>query len=83
MALATLAPATATRGFAITPSDSTVFTTNRPRMIWVGGTGNVAVMMAGDTVAITFTAVPAGTMLPVNVTRVMAATTATLLIGLY
>ena len=60
-----------------------MFATNRPRMIWVGGTGNVVVLMAGDTVAVTFTAVPAGTMLPVNVTRVMAATTATLLIGLY
>lgn len=82
MTVATLAPAAGSRGFAITPSDTTTFA-NRPRMVWVGGTGNVVALLAGDTVPVTFTAVPAGVMLPISVSKIMAATSATLLVGLY
>ena len=56
------------------------------KSIWVGGTGNVTVLMINatdDTQTVTFTAVPAGTLLPIQVRRVMStATTATLMIGL-
>lgn len=72
--------------FAVTPSDSTTFdgigsNETPPRSLYVGGTGNVVVtMFNGDTV--TFSAVPAGSILPVCVKKVMAATTATLILGL-
>lgn len=68
---------------AITKSD----TVDQPyKAIWVGGTGNVTVLMINatdDTQTVTFTAVPAGTLLPIQVRRVMStSTTATLMIGL-
>lgn len=70
-------------GVTVTKSDATVY--NPPlRMLWVGGTGDVAVTMIGDTTAVTLAAVPAGTMLNVCVTKVMATnTTATLITGLF
>lgn len=50
--------------------------------LYIGGAGNVAIRtMSGKTV--TFTAVPVGTILPVQCDRVMSTnTTATLIIGL-
>lgn len=64
---------------AITPSDSAAQTY---RAIYVGGAGNVAVQTTGGN-TVTFTAPPVGTILPVEVQKVMATnTTATLLIGL-
>ena len=76
-------PGPAPHLFAITPSDSTVFATPT-RYIYVGGAGNVAIKGAGDTVAVTLTAVPVGTMLEVCAQQVMATnTTATNLVGLY
>jgi hypothetical protein len=49
--------------------------------IYVGGAGNLTVRcIDGNTV--TFTAPPVGSIIPVACDRVMAATTATLLIGL-
>jgi hypothetical protein len=71
----------ATHGFAIVPSDTTVLSPTRA--IYVGGAGALAVIMNGDTVAVTFSAVPAGTYLDISVTKVMATnTTATLILGL-
>jgi len=66
----------------ITKSD----TANLPasaRRIWVGGLGDVKVdTIGGDTV--TFTAVPAGTVLPVQVRKVYSTgTTATNMVALY
>ena len=54
-----------------------------PSVIYVGVTGNVAVITAqGDTV--TFVGVPAGSTVPVQVTRVLATgTTATSLVAIY
>jgi hypothetical protein len=65
----------------ITPSD-TVNLTN-PAVIYVGVTGNVQVTTAqGDTVV--FTAVPAGSVIPVQVLRVWVTnTTATTMVGVY
>jgi hypothetical protein len=67
--------------FAITKSD----TVDQPPMeaIYVGGAGDVAVRMPGSTTTVTFTAPPVGTVLPIKAQKVMAATTATLLVGLW
>jgi hypothetical protein len=68
----------------ITPSDSVDLP--RPTLtsaIWVGGVGNVAAVMQNGVVVV-FTAVPAGTWLPLAVRRINATnTTATLLVALY
>ena len=53
---------------AVTPSN-TVDLTNTASALWVGGAGNVKVDMTGAT-GVTFTAVPAGTLLRIQVTRV-------------
>jgi len=63
---------------AITPHDTNP---NVFSAIYVGGAGNVTVTTKnGDLV--TFTAPPVGSIIPVSTSLVMAATTATLLIGL-
>lgn len=69
----------ARRGVAITPSDSTVLAITRG--IYVGGNGNLVVTMI-DGGVLTFTGVLAGMIYPLQVSKVMAATTATGLIGL-
>lgn len=69
------------RGAAITPSDG-VDLAAETRALYVGSAGDIAlVLVSGD--AITFAAVPAGTLLPVRAMRVKATgTTAGLLLGL-
>lgn len=65
----------ATTAAAVTPSDSTALTS---RAVWVGGAGDLSVRLSGATsTTVVFTAVPAGTLLPLSVVRIMAATTAT------
>ena len=65
---------------AVTPSDSTLVGC---RSLYVGGTGDVAIT-AHDGTSATFSAVPAGTILPVYCTTVKSTgTTATLIIALY
>lgn len=66
--------------YAITPG-VTDLTPNNIYGIYVGGAGNVTVLAIGDTATQTFTGVPVGTILPVRVKQVTAAT-ATGLIGL-
>ena len=67
---------------AVTASDSTDLT--GARALFVGGEGNVAVRMINDpTTTVTLTGVTAGSILPLRVTRVMAATTATNITALY
>jgi hypothetical protein len=52
------------------------------RALWIGGAGNVTVdTLGGQTV--TLTAVAAGTLLPLQVSRVRSATTATLIVALW
>lgn len=65
---------------AVTPSDATMFS---PSAIYVGGTGNVAVVTAnGD--AATFANVVSGGMLPVQVIKVMSTgTSATSIVRVY
>lgn len=66
---------------AVTPSDTTVLPTTRA--LWVGIAGNVAVVMSDDQNSITFVGVQAGSILPIQVTKVLATgTTATNIIAL-
>ncbi len=71
----------ATHGFAITPDDDADLP-EATRAIFVGAAGAVsAILVSGATV--TLAGIPAGTVLPVRATRVLAtATTAGALVGL-
>lgn len=68
-------------GFAVTPSDSV----NHPtiaRWLWVGTTGNVAVVFPSGNV-VTLTSVPTGTLLRVSSIRINSTnTTASNMVGL-
>lgn len=68
-------------GVAVTKSDTASL--DFPSVVYVGGAGNVAVVTAnGDTV--TFTAVPAGGVVPVVVIKVLeTGTTATDMVAVY
>jgi hypothetical protein len=82
---------------ALTPSDTEDLTNpagdDAPcyaQGLFIGGAGNVAVVMAGDNsnggagTAVTFNSVAAGTVLPIQVRRVMSTnTTATDIVGLF
>lgn len=75
-----MSPGVYTNAAAVTPSDAAKV---RPTVgLYVGGAGDVAVVfVSGDTA--TFSAVPAGTVLPVEVVQVKATgTTATLILAL-
>lgn len=72
----------AQNAFAVTPSDTTVISTTRA--LYVGAAGNVAVLMNGDTSAVTFVGCQTGQILPLAVTKVMSTnTTATSIVGIY
>lgn len=67
---------------AVTPSDTTIINC---RAIYVGGAGNVAIKTQSGATAVTFTAPPVGTILPIVIDggMIMATnTTATLLVAL-
>jgi len=67
---------------AVTPSD-TVDLPSVSRGIYVGGAGNVTVVMLGGAV-VTFTAPPVGSLLPIAITRVnLTGTTATNLVAIW
>jgi hypothetical protein len=66
---------------AVTKSDTTDL--GPVRSLYVGGTGDVVISNGLTGAGITFSAVPAGFVLPVQCTRVLAATTATLIVALY
>lgn len=67
---------------AVTKSDSTVLEATRG--LWIGGAGNVAVVFSDGGSAKTIVGVPAGTLLPFAVTKVMSTnTTATDILALY
>lgn len=74
--------APATKGAAVSPSDST---TVNFRGLYVGAGGNVAVIFRDDTsdTAVTLVGVVTGTVLPISVKKVMSTnTTATSIVGL-
>ncbi len=69
---------------AVTPNDNNDLTPFAFRGLYIGGTGNVAVVpVENDQTVVTFSAVPVGTILPIQVRKVKATgTTATLIIAL-
>jgi hypothetical protein len=74
--------APAAGAFAVTPHDTNELT-YWSRSLWIGGAGTVKVTMVDGTV-VTFTGVPAGTILPVRAKIVWSAgTTATTILALY
>ena len=74
--------APATFGFLISPSDNQYLPVV-PRAVYVGGSGNVAVLLYGGDVVI-FVGAVAGTILPIRPAKVFStSTTATNLVGLY
>lgn len=74
----------ATRGFAITPSD-TAELASVTRGIFTGTGGTLVCVLEDDTSTVTFTNIPAGIVLPLRIKRVYSTgTTASMgLIGLY
>ena len=80
---AQVTPGPNVHGFAISPNDTTALTA-LTRAIYVGGAGDISLILAGDTAAVTFKAVPVGTTLDVCASLVKSTgTTATNLLGLY
>lgn len=68
---------------AVTPHNSTDLT-YASRALYVGGAGNLSVEMVGGQSAVVFSGVPAGTILPIRVTRVNStSTTATSIVAIY
>lgn len=66
---------------AVTPSDTVDLA--QPARLYVGVTGNLAVILANDETPVTFTAVPVG-FLPLIVKRVMStSTTATSIVACF
>ncbi len=59
---------------AVTKSDSTVYEPPL-RGLYVGTGGDVAVMARGDTAAVTLTNVPSGSILPIEIKKVMSTNT--------
>lgn len=57
---------------AVTPNDSTVLSFDA---LYIGAAGNVAIKHESDRAAVTFVAVPAGSILPVAGVRVMSTNT--------
>lgn len=70
-----------TKAAAVTPSDSTVV---NARALYIGGAGNVAIKTDASAAAVTFTAPPVGSIIPVQSYIVMSTnTTATLIVALF
>lgn len=68
---------------AVTPSDATEFS-KMTKGLYVGGAGDVNVLLEGDTVPVVFAGVVAGTILPIRVAKVLStSTTATNIVALY
>ncbi len=79
-----LASAPASSLKVVTPHASNTLPDGVCRALWVGTAGDVAVIAEDDTVAITLTAVPAGSVLPVRAKAVrVAGTTAGNIVALY
>lgn len=75
--------APAVGGVAVTPSDTVAVVGGPFRALYVGATGNVAVLMLSG-VVLTYVAVPTGSILPVSGSRVNATgTTATSIVALW
>lgn len=76
-----------TQGYAsaatVIPNDATDLVNGQTRGVYVGGAGNMDVLMS-DGSEVTFSGIPVGTILPIAVKRVKATnTTATNIVALY
>lgn len=72
----------ASNAAAVTPNDSTDLTYTS-RAIFVGGAGNLAIIMAGGQ-TVTFVGVQAGAIIPIRASRVMSTnTTATSIVAVW
>jgi hypothetical protein len=72
----------ATKAAAVTASDDTDLT--GVRALYIGTAGTLVVRLIDDpSTTVTFGAVTAGSLIPLQVTRVMAATGATNIVALY
>ena len=68
---------------AITLSDTTTYPVSRFRAFYVGGTGDIKVDLANGATVITFSIVPAGSIMPIRCIRFYSTgSTATNIIGL-
>lgn len=76
-----LSMAQPTTSIAITPSDSTDLTATVTKGLWVGTAGNLSIKLSADSAAVTLSNVPSGTYVPGAYARIMAATTATNIVG--
>ena len=72
----------ATQGIAVTPND-TQDLSGLVRSLWVGTGGDLVVIFADGGSSVTLKNVPSGTLMPIQVKRVMVATTATDIVALY
>ena len=74
----------ATGAVEVTPSDTADLATPA-RALYVGGAGNISLKTVGNSqTTVLFTAVPAGTVLPVRASRIMSTnTTATAIVALW
>lgn len=54
-----------------------------PRALWIGGAGDLVVDMVGGQKAVTFAAVPAGTLMPIRVTKVRTASTVSSVVAIW
>lgn len=66
----------------VAPNDSTDLT-RTTRGLYVGGAGDVRVLLDRDSAAVTFVGVQAGSVLPIRARRVYTASTATNMLALY
>lgn len=76
----------ARKALAVTPSDTVDLTLGPTRSIYIGAAAAcaIAVILADDTTAVTFAAVPAGTFMPIRAKRVMSTNTVcTPILGLW
>lgn len=71
-------------GITVVPSDSVNFSaTKPPRALWVGGAGNVSVLMSDGT-SVVFIGCNAGSIIPGHISRVnLTGTTATFMVAMY
>lgn len=76
-----LVSSSAISSIVVTPSDSTRVDCDK---LYIGGTGAVSIKHSATAPAVVYSAVPVGTVLDVKLTdgRVMAATTATLIVAM-
>lgn len=68
---------------AVTPSADSNLPDGICRALWVGGAGNVVLIAANDTDAVTIAGVEAGTILPIRTKAVRNTSTATSIVALY